>query len=179
MPFGTLFPSGFLRLFYLERRRLFAVLHIRAPRRGIEQSAVFGALVAALSTGATLRQAEDGQTLVLTTTSGDKNIMLTPVQTQDGVILCQQGVRCCGSSGYITAFSRDCPSKNSGLPGMLIAPSCSILGARSERNPEIPTGSMIVGAHAARRLEKAEQRAEKAAFFARIYSDNVAEHGAV
>ena len=51
------------------------------------------ALVAALSTGATLRQAEDGQTLVLTTTSGDKNIMLTPVQTQDGVILCQQGVR--------------------------------------------------------------------------------------
>lgn len=52
-----------------------------------------GSLAAALSTGATLRQAEDGQTLVLTTTSGDKNIMLTPVQTPDGIILCQQGVR--------------------------------------------------------------------------------------
>ncbi len=51
------------------------------------------ALAAALSAGATLRQAEDGQTLVLTTSSGEKNIMLTPVQTADGVILCQQGVR--------------------------------------------------------------------------------------
>ncbi|MDE6401778.1 MAG: signal peptidase I, partial [Clostridiales bacterium] len=51
------------------------------------------ALSAALSAGATLRQAEDGQTLVLTTISGDKNILLTPVQTPDGIILCQQGVR--------------------------------------------------------------------------------------
>lgn len=51
------------------------------------------ALAAALSAGATLRQAEDGQTLVLTTISGDKNFVLTPVQTSDGVILCQQGVR--------------------------------------------------------------------------------------
>lgn len=51
------------------------------------------ALAAALSAGATLRQAEDGQTLVLTTISGDKNYVLTPVQTSDGVILCQQGVR--------------------------------------------------------------------------------------
>lgn len=50
-------------------------------------------LAAALSVGATLRQAEDGQTLVLTTLSGDKHIMLTPVQTADGIILCQQGVR--------------------------------------------------------------------------------------
>ena len=52
-----------------------------------------GALAAALSTGASLRQAEDGQTLVLTTLSGDKNILLTPVQTADGIILCRQGVR--------------------------------------------------------------------------------------
>lgn len=52
-----------------------------------------GSLAAALSTGATLRQAEDGQTLVLTSTSGEKNIMLTPVQTADGIMLCQQGVR--------------------------------------------------------------------------------------
>ena len=52
-----------------------------------------GSLAAALSAGATLRQAEDGQTLVLTTMSGGKNIMLTPVQTADGIILCQQGVR--------------------------------------------------------------------------------------
>ncbi len=51
------------------------------------------ALAAALAAGATLRQAEDGQTLVLTTISGDKNILLTPVQTSDGIILCQQGVR--------------------------------------------------------------------------------------
>ncbi len=50
-------------------------------------------LVAALASGATLRQAEDGQTLVLTTISGGKNILLTPVQTEDGIILCQQGVR--------------------------------------------------------------------------------------
>lgn len=52
-----------------------------------------GSLAAALSTGATLRQAEDGQTLVLTTSSGEKNIFLTPVQTPDGIILCQQGAR--------------------------------------------------------------------------------------
>ena len=52
-----------------------------------------GSLAAALSAGATLRQAEDGQTLILTTLSGDKHILLTPVQTPDGVILCQQGVR--------------------------------------------------------------------------------------
>ncbi len=52
-----------------------------------------GSLAAALSTGATLRQAEDGQTLILTTMSGGKNIMLTPVNTPDGIILCQQGVR--------------------------------------------------------------------------------------
>lgn len=50
-------------------------------------------LAAALSAGATLRQAEDGQTLVLTTASGGKSILLTPVQTPDGVIFCQQGVR--------------------------------------------------------------------------------------
>lgn len=50
-------------------------------------------LAAALSTGATLRQAEDGQTLILTTMSGNKHILLTPVQTSDGIILCQQGVR--------------------------------------------------------------------------------------
>lgn len=52
-----------------------------------------GSLAAALSAGATLRQAEDGQTLVLTTISGGKNILLTPVQTADGIILCQQGAR--------------------------------------------------------------------------------------
>ena len=52
-----------------------------------------GSLAAALSAGATLRQAEDGQTLILTTMSGGKNIMLTPVNTPDGIILCQQGVR--------------------------------------------------------------------------------------
>ncbi len=52
-----------------------------------------GSLAAALAAGATLRQAEDGQTLVLTTISGGKNIMLTPVQTADGIILCQQGAR--------------------------------------------------------------------------------------
>ncbi len=52
-----------------------------------------GSLAAALCAGATLRQAEDGQTLVLTTISGGKNILLTPVQTADGIILCQQGVR--------------------------------------------------------------------------------------
>ena len=52
-----------------------------------------GSLAAALSAGATLRQAEDGQTLVLTTMSGGKNILLTPVNTPDGIILCQQGVR--------------------------------------------------------------------------------------
>lgn len=52
-----------------------------------------GSLAAALSSGATLRQAEDGQTLILTTLSGGKNIMLTPVHTPDGIILCQQGVR--------------------------------------------------------------------------------------
>lgn len=50
-------------------------------------------LAAALSAGATLRQAEDGQTLIMTTMSGDKHILLTPVQTPDGVILCRQGVR--------------------------------------------------------------------------------------
>ncbi|MBD5132018.1 MAG: signal peptidase I [Clostridiales bacterium] len=50
-------------------------------------------LAVAMSQGATLRQAEDGQTLVLTTATGGKNILLTPVQTADGVILCQQGVR--------------------------------------------------------------------------------------
>ncbi|MDE6201463.1 MAG: signal peptidase I, partial [Clostridiales bacterium] len=52
-----------------------------------------GSLAAALSAGATLRQAEDGETLVLTTMSGGKTIMLTPVNTPDGIILCQQGVR--------------------------------------------------------------------------------------
>ncbi|MDE7464087.1 MAG: signal peptidase I, partial [Clostridiales bacterium] len=50
-------------------------------------------LAAALRNGATLRQAEDGQTLVLTGLSGGKSILLTPVQTPDGIILCQQGVR--------------------------------------------------------------------------------------
>lgn len=50
-------------------------------------------LAAALAQGATLRQAEDGQTLIMTTLSGDKHIMLTPVKTADGVILCRQGVR--------------------------------------------------------------------------------------
>lgn len=52
-----------------------------------------GSLAAALSAGATLRQAEDGQTLILTTLSGDKHILLTPVQTSDGIIFCQQGVK--------------------------------------------------------------------------------------
>ena len=52
-----------------------------------------GSLAAALSSGATLRQAEDGETLVLTTLSGGKNILLTPVNTPDGIILCQQGVK--------------------------------------------------------------------------------------
>ena len=50
-------------------------------------------LAAALRSGATLRQAEDGQTLILTGMSGGKSILLTPVQTPDGIILCQQGVR--------------------------------------------------------------------------------------
>lgn len=50
-------------------------------------------LAAALAAGATLRQAEDGQTLVLTTTAGGKSIMLTPVQTSTGIVLYQQGVR--------------------------------------------------------------------------------------
>lgn len=50
-------------------------------------------LAAALRSGATLRQADDGQTLVLTGLSGGKSILLTPVQTPDGIILCQQGVR--------------------------------------------------------------------------------------
>ncbi len=50
-------------------------------------------LAAALRSGATLRQAEDGQTLILTGLSGGKSILLTPVQTPDGIILCQQGVR--------------------------------------------------------------------------------------
>lgn len=50
-------------------------------------------LAAALRSGATLRQAEDGQTLILTGISGGKSILLTPIQTSDGVILCQQGVR--------------------------------------------------------------------------------------
>lgn len=50
-------------------------------------------LASALRSGATLRQAEDGQTLVLTGMSGGKSILLTPVQTTDGIILCQQGVR--------------------------------------------------------------------------------------
>ena len=49
-------------------------------------------LAAALAAGATLRQAEDGQTLVLTTISGGKNILLTPVQTSNGIVLYQQGV---------------------------------------------------------------------------------------
>lgn len=52
-----------------------------------------GSLAAALAAGATLRQSEDGQTLVLTTISGGKNILLTPVQTADGIILCRQGSR--------------------------------------------------------------------------------------
>lgn len=50
-------------------------------------------LAAALRSGATLRQADDGQTLILTGMSGGKSILLTPVQTPDGIILCQQGVR--------------------------------------------------------------------------------------
>lgn len=50
-------------------------------------------LVSALKSGATLRQAEDGQTLVLTGISGGKSFLLTPVQTPDGIVLCQQGVR--------------------------------------------------------------------------------------
>ncbi len=50
-------------------------------------------LASALRSGATLRQAEDGQTLILTGISGGKSILLTPVQTPDGIILCQQGVR--------------------------------------------------------------------------------------
>lgn len=52
-----------------------------------------GALAAALAAGATLRQAEDGQTLILTTLSGDKHILLTPINTPDGIILCRQGMR--------------------------------------------------------------------------------------
>ncbi len=50
-------------------------------------------LAAALRAGATLRQAEDGQTLILTGMSGGKSILLTPIQTPEGIILCQQGVR--------------------------------------------------------------------------------------
>ncbi len=50
-------------------------------------------LASALRSGATLRQAEDGQTLILTGISGGKSILLTPIQTPDGIILCQQGVR--------------------------------------------------------------------------------------
>lgn len=50
-------------------------------------------LAAALRSGATLRQAEDGQTLILTGITGGKSFVLTPVQTPDGIILCQQGVR--------------------------------------------------------------------------------------
>lgn len=50
-------------------------------------------LASALRSGATLRQAEDGQTLILTGLSGGKSILLTPIQTPDGIILCQQGVR--------------------------------------------------------------------------------------
>lgn len=50
-------------------------------------------LASALRSGATLRQAEDGETLVLTGLSGGRSILLTPVQTPDGIILCQQGVR--------------------------------------------------------------------------------------
>ncbi len=50
-------------------------------------------LAAALRNGATLRQAEDGQTLILTGLSGGRSIMLTPIQTSDGIVLCQQGVR--------------------------------------------------------------------------------------
>ena len=50
-------------------------------------------LASALRSGATLRQAEDGKTLVLTGMSGEKSILLTPIQTADGIILCQQGVR--------------------------------------------------------------------------------------
>lgn len=52
-----------------------------------------GTLAAALAAGATLRQAEDGQTLVLTTVTGGRNILLTPVQTSNGIVLYQQGVR--------------------------------------------------------------------------------------
>lgn len=51
-----------------------------------------GSLAAALAAGATLRQAEDGQTLVLTTVTGGRNILLTPVQTSSGIVLYQQGV---------------------------------------------------------------------------------------
>ena len=50
-------------------------------------------LASALRSGATLRQAEDGKSLVLTGMSGEKSIILTPIQTADGIILCQQGVR--------------------------------------------------------------------------------------
>lgn len=49
-------------------------------------------LASALRSGATLRQAEDGKTLILTGLSGGKSIRLTPVQTPDGIILVQQGV---------------------------------------------------------------------------------------
>ena len=50
-------------------------------------------LAAALRSGATLRQSEDGQTLVLTGLSGGKTVLLTPIQTPDGIMLCRQGVR--------------------------------------------------------------------------------------
>lgn len=50
-------------------------------------------LASALAAGATLRQAEDGQTLVLTGLTGGKTVLLTPIQTENGVMLCQQGVR--------------------------------------------------------------------------------------
>lgn len=50
-------------------------------------------LASALAAGATLRQAEDGQTLVLTGLTGGKTVLLTPIQTENGIMLCQQGVR--------------------------------------------------------------------------------------
>ncbi|MCH5163281.1 MAG: signal peptidase I [Clostridiales bacterium] len=50
-------------------------------------------LAESLRNGATLRSAEDGQTLILSGMSGGKSIVLTPVQTPEGIILCQQGVR--------------------------------------------------------------------------------------
>ncbi|MCH5161161.1 MAG: signal peptidase I [Clostridiales bacterium] len=50
-------------------------------------------LAAALREGATLRQAEDGQLLVMTSLSGGKSILLSPVQTAEGIMLSQQGVR--------------------------------------------------------------------------------------